>query len=82
MTYEFTAYADRQLQKLPRDVQRRIIEKVRFYLATEQPLHFADSIKGAGGKVYRYRIGGYRVIFDWLGDRIRVTKVDVRPSVY
>ena len=82
MTYEFTTHADRQLQKLPIDVQRRIVEKIKFYLATEQPLHFADSIKGSQGKAYRYRIGGYRVIFDWLGDCIRITKVDLRPRVY
>jgi len=82
MTYEFTTHADRQLRKFPHEVQRRIVKKIIFYLNTDNPLHFADSIKGTEGKVYRYRIGDYRVIFDWLGDRIRVTKVDVRPRVY
>ena len=80
--YNFTKHADRQLRKLPVATQRRIIKKIKFYIATENPLHFADSISDTRDKVYRFRIGNYRVIFDWLGNHIRITKVDLRPRIY
>lgn len=83
--YSFTKHADRQLQKLPKQAQRRIIKKIKFYLESGDPLQFADSIKGVEGKIYRFRIGDYRVIFDWIdnnGDHIRVLKVASRADVY
>ena len=82
INYSLTKHADRQLRKLTLETQRRIIKKVKFYLSAENPLHFADSIKGEKGKVYRFRVGDYRVIFDWLGDYILVTQVDPRPKAY
>lgn len=80
--YSFTKYADRELRKLPVHIQRRIIKKIEFYLDTESPLHFADSIKGPDDKIYRFRIGDYRVIFEYLGNRIRILKVAPRPKAY
>lgn len=80
--YSFTKHADRQLRKLPITTQRRIIKKIKFYITTGDPLHFADSISDTRSKVYRFRIGNYRVIFDWLGNNLLVTKVDLRPRIY
>ncbi len=64
ISYTFTKYADREFRKLPIATQRRIVKKIKFYITTGTPLHFADTIKGRGNKVYRFRIGNYRVIFD------------------
>jgi hypothetical protein len=50
MRYSFTKHADRQFSKLPVVVQRRIIKKLKYYLATSQPLHYADSIGGEKGE--------------------------------
>ena len=80
--YSFTKHADRQLQKLLLDVQRRIIAKIKHYIATGSPLHFADHIEGERGKVYRFRIGSYRVIFDWDDHHILVTKIALRSEAY
>ena len=80
--YSFTRHADRQLRKLPIVIQRRIIQKIKHYIATGNPLHFADSIEGEGDKVYRFRIGDYRIIFDWEGDYILVTQVSLRSRAY
>lgn len=80
--YSFTNHAYRQLRNLPVDVQQRIIKKVKYYLSTEYPLHFADSIEGEKGKVYRFRIGDYRVIFDWGNEQILITKVSIRSHAY
>ena len=80
--YSFTRYADKELRKFPINVQQRIVKKIEFYLNTENPLHFADSIKGPDNKIYRFRVGDYRIIFEWLGNRIRVLKVKPRPRSY
>ena len=80
--YSFTKYADKQLRKLPISIQRRIIKKVEFYLSADDPIHFADSIKGSNNKIYRFRIGDYRIIFEWIGNRIRILKVSIRPRAY
>ncbi len=82
ITYGFTKHANRQLCRLSVARQRRIIKKIKFYIATGDPLHFADSISDAKGKVYRFRIGNYRVIFDWKNNHIRVLKVGPRSKIY
>ena len=54
--YEFTSHADKQLHKLPFDIQRQIIKKIEYFLNVPQPLHFAEHLVGKKGKVYRFRI--------------------------
>ena len=49
---------------------------------SKSPPHYADTIEGEKGKVYRFRAGDYRVIFDWNGDHILVTKVSDRKNAY
>ncbi|HDZ77328.1 MAG TPA: type II toxin-antitoxin system RelE/ParE family toxin [Candidatus Omnitrophica bacterium] len=83
ITYSFTKYAYKQLKKLPANIQKRIIKKIKFYISTSDPLHFADTIEGKQDKGYRFRIGDYRVIFDWgRNNHILVTKVFLRGEAY
>lgn len=82
ITYEFTKRADRQLCKLPLSIQWRIVSKIKYYIGTGDPLCFAGSISSTAGKVYRFRIGDYRAIFDWEDGKIVVTEVGPRDSVY
>ena len=82
IAYAFTTHADRQLRTLPEREQRRLIVKLKSYLASPHPLQYARKMEGARGPVYRFRIDPYRVIFDWLGDHILVTKVGPRRDVY
>lgn len=82
INYSFTKYADRQLRKFPIEIQRRIVKKIKYYISTGTPLHFAEAIEGEKGKVYRFRIGDYRVIFDWEDGHILVTKVSIRSRAY
>lgn len=85
ITYDFTTHADRQLSQLPTELQKRIVKKIKFYIATGNPLHFANTIKGEKDKIYRFRVGGWRIIFDWLdanGGHIRVLNIKPRPHAY
>ena len=80
--YDFTQKATKELKKLSRAEQRRIIEKLEFYLSQANPLSFAKFIdRGKGIKVYRFRIGDWRVIFDWEeGKSILITKIKPRKT--
>lgn len=80
--YSFTRHAERDLRKFPIDIQKRLILKIIHYINTGNPLHFADHIEGETGKVYRFRVGHYRIIFDWNGSHILVTKVSLRSRAY
>ena len=82
ITYSFTNHAERQLRKFPIEMQRRLIQKIIHYIDTGNPLHFADHIEGERGKVYRFRVGDYRMIFDWENGHILVTKVSLRSRAY
>ena len=79
--YDFTKQADRQFCKLPAEIQARIIEKLKFYLTSPRPFIFAKFIRREKDVVvYRFRIGAYRLIFDWDGKIVLVTQV--RPRNY
>ncbi len=82
ITYSFTKYADRQFQKLPAETQRRIAEKIKFYIATGNPIHFAKFITDSKDKTYRFRVGGHRIFFDWKNNHIKVNNIKPRPRAY
>ena len=80
--YSFTKQADEELRRLPLSTQKLIIKKIKHYCSSHDPLHFADAIEGEKGKIYRYRIGDYRAIFDWEKSHILVTRIGKRSEVY
>ena len=60
----YTYKAAEQLKNLPRSVQKRIIEKMRFYAIQENPLKFAERLTDYREGKFRFRVRDYRVIFD------------------
>lgn len=82
ISYDFTKYAQGAFLKLPRNIQKRIIEKLEYYLGTPNPLIFAKRLAGISTPTYRFQIGDWRVIFDWEGNKILVTKVGHRREIY
>lgn len=74
--------AARQLSKLDKTTQRRIIEKLEFYLVQGNPLQFAEKLKDFRFGSWRYRMGNYRVIFDIIGNKINILKIGHRKDVY
>ena len=82
ISYEFTAHAERQLGKLPPSVQRRILKKLDYFLSAPEPLQFAEPLVGRGGRVYRFRMTDYRVIFEVGGGRTLITAVGRRDRIY
>ena len=66
MKYEvkYTKKAYEDLSKLPRDVAKRILDKIRYFRSQNRPLSFAKKLKNIRCGAYRFRIGDYRAIFD------------------
>lgn len=82
ITYDFTKKAKKQLNKLPFDIQQRIVKKIDAYCSCSDPLSSAKHLVVASGRFYRYQIGNYRAIFRLESDNILFTKIEHRGSVY
>lgn len=73
----------KDLKMLPVNVQKIIGKKLEIFLSQNEPLDYAVPLVG-GGKVgdYRYRIGDYRVVFDFDTTTITVLLIEHRRDVY
>ncbi len=82
MDYYFKPSALKDLKKLPKFLQRRIIQKLDYYIKSPKPLRFADVLKDKSLGEYRYRIGDYRIIFDLVDNKIIVLAAGHRRDIY
>jgi len=82
LDYYFKPSAVRDLRRLPKNAQKRIIRKLNFFTKSDEPLGFAETIKDKALGGYRFRIGDYRAIFDLVGDKIVVLAVGHRKDIY
>jgi mRNA interferase RelE/StbE len=81
-SYVFKPQAVRDLKKLPKEVQKRIIKKLDYFVSFENPLVFADHLINFEIGTYRFRIGDYRVIFDIVGEKIIILTLGHRREIY
>ena len=61
---EMTKKAKEDFYILERKTQKRIAEKLRFYISLNNSLEQAKKLKNPNLGTYRFRIGDYRIIFD------------------
>ena len=80
MDVYYTDTAKRQLKKLERHIQERIVDKVRFFVSQSDPLQFAEPLTGYDA--FRFRIGDYRVTFEVEDDTVRVLSIRRRDEAY
>jgi mRNA interferase RelE/StbE len=78
----YTHRAAEELKSLPKEVQKRIVTKMRFYANQEDPLAFAKRLVDVREGQFRFRIGDYRVVFDVAKDSIYVLKIGKRSEIY
>ncbi len=82
MSYEiiFSDIANKQLIKLPKDVQKRVISTIKRCRIRPYP-HVRRVV---GSKYYRLRIGDYRAILDIINNIlvIHVLEVEHRKNIY
>lgn len=80
--YVFTKSAYRQLQRLPKDVQRRIVNKLDTIIVSEDPLQYANRLINSDIGTYRLRMGDYRVVFDVEEETIVILATGHRKDIY
>ncbi len=78
----FSNSAARQWRKLPREIQKRIKNKITFFLNSLHPLEFAKDIKDKELGEYCFRIGEYRLLFDVREHNIIIVRVGHRKDIY
>jgi len=82
MSYEvtFSNFADKQLSKLPLNVQYRIVSTIKRC----QIRPYSHVKKLVGSKYFRLRVGDYRVIMDIIENKliIHVIEVGHRKNIY
>jgi len=82
---EFSHAADKALQTLSADIQRRIVRFLRERVANaENPRETGEALKGNLRDYWRYRVGDYRILCRLEDDIVTVFVVHVghRREVY
>lgn len=83
MDYYLKPSAVRDLKRLPKIIQRRIFNKLDFYIKqSSNPLKFASALKDKTIGSFRFRVGDYRVLFDIKSDKIIILKIGYRKEIY
>ncbi len=82
MTYKitFSDFAEKQLNKLSEDIQKRVISTLKRCRIRPYP-HIKKLV---GSKYFRLRIGDYRVILDIIDNRliIHIIEIGHRKKIY
>jgi mRNA interferase RelE/StbE len=80
INYSKSAIAD--LISLPKEAQKRIAQKMRFYAKVQNPIRFAERLTDYKDADFRFRIGEYRVLFDVINNSIFILKIKNRKDSY
>lgn len=75
MQLSITEPAAKAIASLPPIMGRRIVKKMMWFAAQENPLSFAKPLKGKRLGRYRFRVGDYRVFTDVKKNHITVLVV-------
>lgn len=59
----FTPRAKKDLEKLPPDIQKRIITKLQYFISQPNPLIFSKPLVNLPPSTHRFRVGNYRIAF-------------------
>ena len=84
-TVEVSDFAERQLRKLDRTVQKRLLDWLDDRIeGCKNPRHFGEALKGDLAGLWRYRVGDYRIICEIQGARLVVLALAVghRREIY
>ena len=62
-TVEVSNFAEKQLRKLDRPVQKRLVDWLEDRISDcKNPRHFGELLRGELAGLWRYRVGDYRII--------------------
>lgn len=81
-SYVFTTKALKDFQRLPKEIQKTILNKLDYFMNSDQPLTHAHPLINSELGEYRFRIGDYRVVVDRENDIFVVLAVGHRRDIY
>ena len=84
-TVEISDVAERQLRKLDRQIQKRILDWLDDRLeGCKDPRHFGEALRGDRAGFWRYRVGHYRILCDIQDQTVIVLVLNVghRRDIY
>lgn len=82
-TLRFTPQSIKDLKKIPKNNQKRIISKLKFYISQNYPCLFAKRLTNCKLGQYRFRIGNYRVTFDVKeNNKLYILRIGHRKKIY
>ena len=76
----YSKEALKDIKKLDNIVKKKLARAIERY--SDSPLVHAKKLSLPGRKLYRWRTGNYRIIFDFLGKTIRILRVGHRREIY
>ena len=84
-TIEVSNFAEKQLRKLDRPVQKRLVDWLEDRIAgCKNPRHFGEPLRGGIAGLWRYRVGDYRIICEIQDQQLVVLALAVghRREIY
>ena len=84
-TVSLSNIAERQLRKLDRPIQKRILDWLNDRIeGCKNPRHFGEPLRGEMAGLWRYRIGDYRVVCEIQDQQLVVLALTVghRREIY
>lgn len=84
-TVEVSDFAERQLCKLDRPLQKRLLDWLDERIeGCKNPRHFGEPLRGNLANLWRYRVGDYRIICEIQDEQLVVLALAVghRREVY
>lgn len=84
-TIEIDSFAERQLRKLDRPVQKRLVDWLSDRIeGCKNPRHFGEPLRGELSGLWRYRVGDYRIICEIKDESLVVLALAIghRREIY
>lgn len=79
----YSKQADKFLERAEKIVAKRILDKIE-ELMNEPALRGSKPVHGYREKLYRVRVGGYRILYevDYENRKIGIVEIDDRGRIY
>ena len=84
-TVEISDFAEKQLRKLDRPVQKRLLDWLDDRIdGCKNPRHFGEPLRGDLAGLWRYRVGDFRIICEIQKQRLVVLALAIghRREIY
>ena len=77
-----TPQSKKDLTRLSKDIQVRIVKKLKYFSSNNNPLIFSKPLINFPPSTHRFRVGNYRIAFYILGIKIIINRIRHRKEVY